>query len=345
MNRQIDEEGLQLLNVLDLEPYEGKSVLITGASGSIGSYILAVFEAMADTGKLGGSLTAVSMSGIFPKQLSKYTKLLCGDLSDRGFVESLPEADLVIHASGYGQPKKFLADPLKTIELNVSTTLQLLSKTRKSGSFLFLSSSEVYSGLTGGKFREQEIGTTSPYHPRAAYIEGKRAGEAAVYAARESHGLDAKSVRLALAYGPGTKVGDTKVLNEIIRQAIVDKKINLRDSGAASRTYCYITDAVEMILHFLGKPVGPVVNVGGRSEVTILELAQLVGQITNVPVEAAERVDSHLSGSPGRVEVDISAILKISAKDEFVSLQDGLNRTISWQKDNLYSSLSPSEWD
>ena len=99
---------------------------------------------------------------------------------------------------------EFMQNPVKTLQLNTSTTLLLFEKLLPGGKFLFISTSELYSGLSHPPFTEQQIGTTNTTHPRACYIEGKRCGEAIVNAFREQ-GVNAKSARLALAYGPGTE--------------------------------------------------------------------------------------------------------------------------------------------
>src|SRR5262249_10287771 len=144
-----------------------------------------------------------------------------------------PVPDYVIHAAGYGQPARFRSEPLNTLRINTTTTDRLISQMAPEGRFLFVSSSEVYSGCAAAD-KIDDIGNTDPYHPRAAYIEGKRAGEAIVNAWRNT-GVAAMSARVCLAYGPGVKSDDQRAMSEIIRQALVDKKIRLRDRGDAVR--------------------------------------------------------------------------------------------------------------
>ena len=238
--------------------------------------------------------------------------------------------DYIIHAAGYGQPQMFGKDKAKTIEINTELTDWLLrTHLKKTGSFMFISSSEVYSGVQG-PHSEDMIGTTSPQHPRACYIEGKRCGEAICMAYKEQ-GYDVKIARLALAYGPGTKKGDTRVLNQFIEQALTMGRILLMDKGEAERTYCYVGDAAEMILDILFKGKDVVYNVGGLSEVTIANLAALIATMTGVDFILGNK---SLEGSPPDVRLDLRKTLREFPRD-FVSLYDGLNNTIEYQK-HLY---------
>ena len=225
--------------------------------------------------------------------------------------------------------------PEITIKLNTYVTLTLLEKVlTKNGKFLFISTSEVYSGLLNPPFREEQIGTSSPLHPRACYIEAKRCGETIVNVYRNK-GVAATSARLSLAYGPGTRSGDRRVLNNFIEKALIDKEIRLLDKGDAKRTYCYVSDAVNMMWQILLKGKECVYNVGGFSTVTIAELARFVGEISGVNVVFPENGGVGVSGAPEDVRLDLSRITSEFGKRELVNLETGLRSTIEWQQ-SLY---------
>ncbi len=240
--------------------------------------------------------------------------------------ENCEMADYIIHGAGYGQPHKFLADEMATIRANTTLTEKLFSKLKPGGSFLFISTSEVYSGADS-PYKETSIGTTTPAHPRASYIESKRCGEAICQAFRRK-GYKVKIARLALAYGPGTKKGDNRVLHSIIEQALKGD-IKLLDRGEAKRTYCYITDATKMMLNILMFGSDCVYNVGGRSEITIALLAEMIGDLTHRDIILG---DKSLEGAPNDVKVDISKYEKEFGPVNFTSLLDGIIKTIEWQK-------------
>ena len=203
---------------MTLSELEGKSILITGASGLIGTYFLACLKVLSEKKKI-GKITAIcnSQYPVYLNDLVNYPEIeiIIGDLTNYEFLPKMPMADYIIHAAGYGQPGRFMENPIKTLKLNTETTFCLFDKLKKDGKLLFLSTSEVYSGLTNPPHKESEIGSTNTTHPRSCYIEAKRCGEAICNAYR-TKGVKAKSARLSLAYGPGTKQNDLRVINSFI---------------------------------------------------------------------------------------------------------------------------------
>jgi UDP-glucuronate decarboxylase len=237
--------------------------------------------------------------------------------------------DVLIHAAGYAQPSVFTADPIRTIELNTTMTRQLFNFLDLDGKFLFTSSSEVYSGLSG-LVNESNIGTTTPLHPRACYIEGKRCGETIVNAYRQSR-IDAKSVRLGLTYGPGTRKHDKRAMSTFIEQALTTNKLELNYSGVEPRAFCYVSDAVEMMFQVLLHGKHPVYNVSSKSFSNMASIAHEIAFSTGadliVPIDKPE-----ILGSPQTVELDMTRIEMEFHKKDFIGLEEGLERTIAWQR-------------
>jgi len=320
---------------VDFNEIKDKTFLITGASGLIGHYLVATLAAAAEKGNAPKEVLLVSKHEVpeYFKDLTKNlnARILTGDVSDQDFFKSIPEADYIVHAAGYGQPGKFMIDPVKTLELNTLGTFETLKKLRPDGKYLFVSTSEVYSGLSTPPFKESQIGTTNTDHPRSCYIEGKRGGEVIVNAYR-SKGVQAKSARLSLAYGPGTRKDDARVLNSFIKKALMDKKIAMMDHGEAKRTYMYITDAVEILFDILFKGKDALYNVGGTSRTTIKELAEMIGSYTEAPVTFPE-TESASAGAPDDVYLDMTKSETEFNKKNYLPLAEGLKKTIEWQKE------------
>ena len=337
----IDDDVASIIKACDLKFFKGKDVLITGASGLIGVYFSATLEALQSKGVGPSRIFLSTMSGQFPRPPGNSVEVIEGDLTNISAIAALPNFDVIIHAAGYAQPYKFLENPLSTLSLNTTVTMCLISKVKPGGRFLFISSSEVYSGLPNPPFTEDQIGSSNTDHPRSAYIEGKRCGEAITFNANLSQDLTASSCRLSLAYGPGTKLGDSRVLNSFIHQALVFRKITLLDSGEAWRTYCYVSDAVGMCLDVLSDSSGGIYNVAGESRVRIIDLAHSVGMLTGaeviVPIESAAH---SLVGSPMDVWLNTEKALALRGKKDFVNFQVGLLRTIEWQRMSLGNSMN-----
>ena len=282
-------------------------LLLTGAFGLVGSNICKVLER-----------DCLNI---------EITKVKCTDLPEQS---EWGTYDYVIHGAGYGQPQMFNKDKIKTIEINTYYTDALFNFLKPNGKYLFISSSEVYSG-TPSSHTEDMIGTTTPQHPRACYIEGKRCGEAICMAYKEQ-GYDVKIARLALAYGTGTKKGDTRVINQFIEQAITNKAIIMKDDGSAMRTYCYVDDAVRQLLNILFEGKSVVYNVGGFSRISIRDLAHSIAIITN---SAVMEGDKSLVGSPDNVALDMTKYIN-EFGGTFTPLSVGLRNTIEYQK-QLYA--------
>ena len=339
-SRIIRKDAEAICRRIDPNRLDGKVICVTGASGIVGTYFCECIHYLIKTRGLKLTLWAV-MKNDPPAHLLDCLALpgihvLRGDLADFGFYQHLPTSDVIIHAGGYGQPGAFLHNPRATIQINTSATLALLDKLRHGGTFLFVSTSEVYSGLGNPPHKESDIGLTNTDHPRACYIESKRCGEAICNASR-SQGVDAKVARLCLAYGPGTRPGDRRVLNSFIERGLKEGRLELLDSGNALRTYCYIADAVHVMWRILLEGKAAIYNVGGHSTLTIAALAQHIGTALHVPVVIPAQSAS-LPGAPDDVRVDMAKAESEFGPLTYVDLPEGLNKTIEWQR-HLYGSF------
>lgn len=338
LSKIIIKDTENIISKISFTSLNNKSILITGASGLIGTYLVSCLYLLSTSTQFKFKVNLLVHSDI-PEFIAPFIKgMNCnvyqGDIADSQFCKALPKANYIIHAAGYGQPGKFMENPIKTIQINSCATLELFEHLHKDGSFLFLSSSEVYSGLIKPPFNESQIGVTNINHPRASYIEGKRTGETICNEYRKL-GIKAKSARVSLAYGPGTKPHDKRVLNSFIEKALIYGKIDLQDLGEAKRTYCYITDAVELLWNILLFGKDNIYNVGGISRITIAELAKLIAKETGVSVEFP-KTPANLKGAPEDVYLDLTKVKQEFNKHQFVSLKEGIRTTIFWQK-NLYN--------
>lgn len=336
MNKQTDiinNNAVAILRNVDLSELEGKTILVTGASGLIGLHFLACLKQARNKMKVPFKVIGVVNQEPLPfiKEFFDYEEavMMQGDLTNSKFCESLPKADYIIHAASYGQPIRFMENPLKTLKLNTITTFHLFEKLNQEGKFLFISSSEVYIGLTQPPFKEDEIGTISPSQLRACYVEAKRCGETIVNVYRQK-GVDAKSVRLSAAYGPGTRIEDKRVISSFIQKA-ANKDLRLLDHGSAVRAYCYVTDAVEIMWNVLLQGKDAVYNVGGIYKNTIAQVAEIVGKLMEVPVRYPD-ITKEVNGSPEESWLDMTKVQEEFKKTEYVALEEGIRQTIEWYR-------------
>jgi nucleoside-diphosphate-sugar epimerase len=330
----IKKDAEKAASALDYSTLNNKSVLVTGASGLIGLHIISLLEEL----KLNYNIKVYAWvsSEVDPKikPLFGSSEIIVDDLTDKNVIEKSinPESiDIIIHAAGYAQPQKFTGKKINTIKLNTESTTNLFSLLKKNGTFVFCSTSELYSGLSLNNIQEVDIGATTPNHPRACYIESKRCGEAICHAFAEK-GFNIKIARISLAYGPGTRINDTRVMHSIIEKGLEQGEIKLLDSGMSIRTYGYVMDLVEMIWNITLHGKNTVYNVCGDSRISIGELATKISEKLNCNLFIPTDDKNALSGNPRLVNLSLQRYISEFGSPAFVGIDEGIDRTISWQK-------------
>jgi UDP-glucuronate decarboxylase len=323
----IFEDAAEILKKINFDWLEGKTVLVTGATGLLGTHILATLALLKERGM------RIRVIGHYHSHPALYTF----QIRDRGgpgfYLAEHPDefVDVIIHAAGYAQPSVFTKNPAETIRINTTWTQDLFRWLKPGGKFLFVSSSEIYSGADPGWcVCEESAGASSPvYHPRACYIEGKRCGEAITNAYRQN-GVDAKSARLGITYGPGTRANDQRAMCQFIRQALTENRIDMKYSGGQAQSFCYIRDAVEMIWQILLHGTYPVYNVGSPFMTSMYEIASRIATITGATI-CFPVTNSEMPGSRG-VRMSMAGAEMEFGKLPYVGLEEGLQRTIDWNR-------------
>ncbi len=267
-----------------LSKLNGKSVLVLGDTGIIGralEHILSDFLHGHDS-RVQLTLAGKSKPLPMPETTRNLTRVY-GDVCDQDFISQLGEFDFVILGAGYGQPAEFERDMNSAILVNTSSVIQL-SKLAREG-VLFLSTSEIYSGYEGAVSEDNPC-LVDIRHPRAAYVYSKLVGEIATLGLSPS--IRANVARIALAYGPGFRNSDRRVLYDFVRKGLTLGRIELLDEGAALRTYGFATDIALDLINVMVAGDGRAYNVGGESKLSIAELAQMVAQETGSEVFLGE---------------------------------------------------------
>jgi len=312
----------------------GSRILITGASGLIGINLLAFFlsEEFSDKNLklhicVNSDVSRVFLQAVFPNATFKFVKIDLISLESQNISENF---DYIFHLATYGQPGKFLSEKQETMRLNSIGLIRLFDYMKPEGRFFNASTSEVYSGNTNLPHIESETGTTTTVHARASYIEAKRFGEAYCYLKAKS-GVKAYSGRISLAFGPGFRNGDRRVLNEFIFSGLQNKVINMLDDGSAVRVYCYIRDALDMILALIHTDHFEPINISGIEKVSIIELANKVGKSCKAQVFPGSPV-ANQTGAPVVVSSSSELSSRILDKKTYVSIDEGVERSVDWGK-------------
>lgn len=189
----------------------------------------------------------------------------------------------VVNLACPASPVHYQADPVRTTLTSVRGTYNLLETARhRNVPLLQASTSEVYGDPAVHPQSEGYWGHVNPTGVRACYDEGKRCAESLCFDYHRKHGVDVRVARIFNTYGPGMQVGDGRVISNFIVQALRNEPITIYGAGEQTRSFCYVDDLIDALLAFLAAPAGlrSPMNLGNPEEFTILELAELVIEIT-----------------------------------------------------------------
>jgi nucleoside-diphosphate-sugar epimerase len=343
----------------ELAEIAGKKLLMTGGAGFLGYYLiqaaLAWNERVEAKDRIGVTVLDSYARGVpdwlSPDSSAEGLKLIEHDVR-RPLPEDLGDFEYIVHAAGIASPTYYRQHPLETMDANITGLRLLLDRVVEADErrwqtdgFLFFSSSEIYGDPPPEHIPTPETyrGNVSCTGPRACYDESKRYGETLCVNFARQHGLPVKMARPFNNYGPGLKITDRRVIPDLARDVLDGRDITLLSDGSATRTFCYLTDAVAGYYKILlnGRP-GEHYNVGTETpEISVGELAELIASLARdlfayegtVVHRASDEAD-YLVDNPSRRRPLID-----KARDELgyqprVGLDEGLRRSLLWYADN-----------
>ena len=189
--------------------------------------------------------------------------------------------DNVLHFASPASPVDYLEFPIETLKVGALGTHKALGLAReKRARFLLASTSEVYGDPLIHPQPETYWGNVNPVGPRGVYDEAKRFAEALTMAYHRTHGIDTRIVRIFNTYGPRMRLHDGRALPTFFRQALSGEDITVFGDGSQTRSFCYVADMVEGIAALLESNEHNPVNLGNPEELTILDLAKEIIELT-----------------------------------------------------------------
>ena len=268
---------------LPWDEFSGKTVLVTGASGMIPSYVVYTLLGLNDRQDAGIRVLALVRNeakarGIFGELLDRDDiTLIAQDVTAPLDIEG--PVDYIFHGASAARPSEHKAAPVSTIKANVSGTFNLLDLAVSKGSkgFVLMSSSEVYGQAPAGidRISENDYGKVDTLNPRSCYSEGKRAAETICICYQAQYGIRCSLPRFAHIYGPGMSLTDGRVQADFAANVFRGEDIVMKSDGSSQRAYTYVSDAVAGMFYVVLKGTEPAYNVADSSNIiSIRQLAE-----------------------------------------------------------------------
>jgi len=304
-----------------------KKILITGGAGFLGSHLC---ERLLNDGH-----EVLCVDNFFTGNKQNIAHLM-----DDTFFEvirhdvTIPlyvEIDEILNMACPASPVHYQHDPVQTTKTSVHGAINMLGLAKRTNAKIFqASTSEVYGDPKIHPQPESYWGHVNPIGIRSCYDEGKRCAETLFFDYRRQHNLNIKIGRIFNTYGPRMHPDDGRVVSNFVVQALNNKPITIYGDGLQTRSFCYVADLVDAILMLMQTPhevTGPF-NLGNPNEFTILELAQLIIEMTGS--KSTIKMEPLPGDDPMQRKPDLSLTTKTIEWQPKVQLSEGLTHTISY---------------
>jgi dTDP-glucose 4,6-dehydratase len=244
--------------------------------------------------------------------------------------------DAILHFASPASPVDYLKYPIQTLKVGSLGTHHTLGVAKEKGArFLLASTSEIYGDPLVHPQPESYPGNVDTIGPRGVYDEAKRFAEAITMAYHRVHGVETRIVRIFNTYGPRMRLGDGRVVPNFVAQALRGEALTVYGDGAQTRSFCYVSDLIEGIYRLLNSDFSDPVNVGNPREMTILEFARLINEMTGNQADIVFKEQGRTQGDPQTRQPDITRAKELLGWEPKVGLEDGLRMTIDHFKDRV----------
>jgi dTDP-glucose 4,6-dehydratase len=302
-------------------------VVVTGGAGFLGSHLSERLLDRDDEVIVVDNLITGSITNI--EHLFDHGRFTFVDHDVSQYIRIPGDVDVVLHFASPASPKDYLDKPIQTLKVGSLGTHNALGLAKAKGArFMIASTSEVYGDPDVHPQPETYWGSVNPIGPRGVYDEAKRFAEAMTMAYHRYHGLEVRIVRIFNTYGPRMRAEDGRVVSNFLVQALQGKPLTMYGEGTQTRSFCYVDDEVRGFLALLdSEETGPI-NIGNPGEFTMLELAELVLEVTG---SNSEIVFEPLPvDDPKQRRPDITLARELLGWEPRVALREGLEKTAAY---------------
>ncbi|MCX6391980.1 MAG: SDR family oxidoreductase [Actinobacteria bacterium] len=298
--------------------------VVTGGAGFLGSHLCERLLSAGHKVWCLDNLDTGSLTNIAHLRDDNFT-FVQHDVTE--YIDIPGDVDYVLHFASPASPIDYLRLPLQTLKVGSYGTHNALGLAKaKRARFLTASTSEVYGDPLIHPQPESYWGNVNPIGPRGVYDEAKRYAEAMTMAYHRQQGVDTAIVRIFNTYGPRMRAFDGRAIPTFVRQALEDKPITVFGTGAQTRSFCYVDDLVTGILALLFSTEHEPVNIGNPGEFTLLELAEMVVELTGSKGEIV--FEALPVNDPQQRRPDITRAQELLGWGPTVDLREGLQRLL-----------------
>jgi nucleoside-diphosphate-sugar epimerase len=302
-------------------------ILVTGGAGFIGSHLS---ERLLDDGH-----EVIAVDNLVTGSTANIDSFRNRDgftFIEHDVIQPLPDLpalDRIYHLASPASPPVYQEYAIETMRVNSEGTRLLLELAEQNGArFFYASTSEIYGDPLEHPQREEYRGNVSTIGPRSMYDEAKRYGEAMCSAFTRSRGVETRIVRIFNTYGPRMDPEDGRVVTNFISQALRNEPITVYGDGTQTRSFQYVSDLVDGMVKLMESDCDQPVNIGNPEEYTMLQLAELVLELTGASSEVVHRPLPE--DDPKQRRPDISLAKRELGWEPVVPVSDGLQRTIEY---------------
>tara|TARA_Y100000590_G_scaffold467441_1_gene646377 strand:+ start:1583 stop:2524 length:942 start_codon:yes stop_codon:yes gene_type:complete len=304
-----------------------KKILVTGGAGFLGSHLC---ERLLNQGNEVISIDNYftgSKKNLFPLIENNSFEMIRHDICFPLYIE----VDEIYNLACPASPIYYQHDPVQTTKTSVNGAINMLGLAKRiNAKILQASTSEIYGNPNIHPQKEDYWGNVNPIGVRSCYDEGKRCAETLFFDYYREHNLNIKVARIFNTYGPRMQPDDGRVVSNFIVQALSGKEITIYGDGMQTRSFCYVDDLINALIKLMGTEhglVGPV-NLGNPGEFTIIQLAELILDLTNSKSKIIFKdlpIDDPMQRKP-----DISLAKEMIKWEPKTELEDGLSLTIRY---------------
>ncbi len=315
-------------------------VLVTGGAGFVGSHLIDRLLGRGDEVLCVDNLFTGDKSNIDHLAGHSRFEFMRHDVCFPLYVE----VDQIYNLACPASPIHYQFDPVQTTKTSVSGAINMLGLAKRVKARIFqASTSEIYGDPSVHPQPESYWGNVNTIGPRACYDEGKRCAETLFFDYHRQHNLDIKVARIFNTYGPRMHPGDGRVVSNFIIQALQGEPITIYGDGQQSRSFCYVDDLVEGFLRFMdtGPDFPGPLNLGNPNEFTMLELAELVLEITGAKSKLVKMPLPQ--DDPRQRQPDISLARAKLDWEPKMQLREGLTKTVEYFDELLKRNAGPGE--